>query len=221
MSIGKSLQGVVFQGEVGTALVIKADESQTWCWDLLLIRAASVCRLLEKKRSHPNLVSGDRIWRRPAQFLHERIPAHQQVPGPQEHRVRETKEPVSSQEMVQVQSEERRGFATVHPSVCPAPSPQSSRQCPGHPEGVLRDQWCLPVGGDKAAGSSKPSALHLLMPPRALPPPDPAFLKPWEPCSLGGRGPSSCFRRVHPGLVSVLQSGQCFQGELGAQSASS
>ena len=221
MSIGKSLQGVVFQGEVGTALVIKADESQTWCWDLLLICAASVCRLLEKKRSHPNLVSGDRIWRRPAQFLHERIPAHQQVPGPQEHRVRETKEPVSSQEMVQVQSEERRGFATVRPSVCPAPSPQSSRQCPGHPEGVLRDQWCLPVGGDKAAGSSKPSALHLLMPLRALPPPDPAFLKPWEPCSLGGRGPSSCFRRVHPGLVSVLQSGQCFQGELGAQSASS
>ena len=116
MSIGKSLQGVVFQGEVGTALVIKADESQTWCWDLLLIRAASVCRLLEKKRSHPNLVSGDRIWRRPAQFLHERIPAHQQVPGPQEHRVRETKEPVSSQEMVQVQSEERRGFATVRRS---------------------------------------------------------------------------------------------------------
>lgn len=59
MSICKSLQGAVFQGEVGTALVIKADESQTWCWDLLLICAASVCRLSEKKRSHPNLVSGD------------------------------------------------------------------------------------------------------------------------------------------------------------------
>ena len=82
----KSLQGVVFQGEVGTALVIKADESQTWCWGLLLICAASVCRLLEKKRSHPNFVSGDRLWRRLAQFLREWIPAQQQVPDPQEHR---------------------------------------------------------------------------------------------------------------------------------------